>query len=147
MNIKFSLAAIVLVVAVVTALYFWPAHQSSQTPHVAEKIPAALHDDKPDPVTTHQHAHTHDDAAEDQIAAVQAVEGPVKEISKLSPEVRAALTKMLNTSSEGLVTETVNGVTSMHLQGRFQTVPVATIDEAGNTSVTDYSHLNPGYKP
>ena len=145
MNLKIPLAAVVLVAAVVTALYLWPVQQSGHSPAVAEKIVPAPQN-KPVPVTTYQHAHTHD-AAEDQIAATQAVEGPVKEIAKLSPEVRVALTKMLNTSSEGLVTETVNGVTSMHLQGRFQTVPVATIDEAGNASITDYSHLNPGYKP
>lgn len=59
----------------------------------------------------------------------------------LEPGIREALGKMLNTSSEGLVEETRNGVTSVDLQGRFQTVPVATIDENGNVQITDYSHL------
>ncbi|VAW75545.1 hypothetical protein MNBD_GAMMA15-2442 [hydrothermal vent metagenome] len=59
----------------------------------------------------------------------------------LEPEIREALGEMLNTSSEGLVEETRNGVTSVDLQGRFQSVPVATIDEDGNVHITDYTHL------
>lgn len=59
----------------------------------------------------------------------------------LEPEIRAALGKLLDTSSEGLVEETRNGVTSVDLQGRFQTVPVATIDEQGEARIVDYSSL------
>lgn len=59
----------------------------------------------------------------------------------LEPEIREALGNILNTSSEGLVEETRNGITSVNLQGRFQTAPVATIDADGNVQITDYSHL------
>lgn len=59
----------------------------------------------------------------------------------LEPEIREALGKTLNTSSEGLVEETRDGVTSVDLQHRFQTAPVATVDENGNVQITDYSHL------
>ncbi len=61
--------------------------------------------------------------------------------SELEPEIRDALGNILNTSSEGLVEETRNGVTSVDLKGRFQTAPVATIDKDGNVQITDYSHL------
>lgn len=61
----------------------------------------------------------------------------------LDPEIRQALGRMLNTSSEGLVEHTRNGVTSVDLQGRFRTVPVATIDANGEVRITDYSHLPP----
>ncbi len=59
----------------------------------------------------------------------------------LEPEIRKALGELLNTSSEGLVEETQNGVTSVDLQKRFQTAPVATIDADGNIHITDYSYL------
>ena len=59
----------------------------------------------------------------------------------LEPEIRDALGNILNTSSEGLVEETHNGVTSVDLQGRFRTAPVATVDESGNVQITDYTHL------
>jgi len=64
-----------------------------------------------------------------------------QQASELEPEIRDALGNILNTSSEGLVEETRNGVTSVDLQGRFQTAPVATIDKDGNVQITDYSHL------
>jgi len=58
---------------------------------------------------------------------------------KLEPEIQQALRKMINTSSEGLVEEkTENGV-SVDLQGRFQTVPVATITTDGEVEVRDYT--------
>jgi len=66
---------------------------------------------------------------------------PQQQAPALEPEIREALGNMLNTSSEGLVEETRNGVTSVNLQGRFQTAPVATIDADGNVQITDYSHL------
>jgi len=61
----------------------------------------------------------------------------------LEPEIRQALGKILNTSSEGLVEETRDGVTKVDLQRRFQTAPVATLDEQGNVQITDYTHLPP----
>lgn len=61
----------------------------------------------------------------------------------LEPEIRRALGRILNTSSEGLVEETRDGVTKVDLQRRFQTAPVATVDEQGNVEITDYTHLPP----
>jgi hypothetical protein len=61
----------------------------------------------------------------------------------LEPEIRQALGRILNTSSEGLVEETRDGVTKVDLQRRFQTAPVATLDEQGNVRITDYTHLPP----
>ncbi|HHJ17823.1 MAG TPA: hypothetical protein ENJ80_14115 [Gammaproteobacteria bacterium] len=80
--------------------------------------------------------HTHDNTA----ARPADLPGQ-QQVPALEPEIRAALGDILNTSSEGLVEETRNGVTSVDLQGRFQTAPVATIDENGNIQITDYSHL------
>lgn len=62
-------------------------------------------------------------------------------VPALESGTRRALAEMLNTSSEGLVEETRGGVTSIDLQGRFRTAPVATVDEEGNVHITDYSHL------
>lgn len=59
----------------------------------------------------------------------------------LEPEIRRALGEILNTSSDGLVEETRNGVTRVDLQRRFQTAPVVTVDGQGNVDITDYSHL------
>lgn len=59
----------------------------------------------------------------------------------LEPEIRQALGKLLNTTSEGLVEKTHNGVTSVDLQRHFRTAPVATVDAQGNVSITDYTHL------
>lgn len=59
----------------------------------------------------------------------------------LEPAIREALGRMLNTSSEGLVETTREGVTGMDLRGRFQTAPVATLGENGDVQITDYSHL------
>lgn len=64
-----------------------------------------------------------------------------QQLPALEPEIREALGSMLSTSSEGLVVETRNGVSSVDLQGRFRTVPVATVDKDGNVQITDYSHL------
>jgi len=62
---------------------------------------------------------------------------------KLEPEIQQALEKMLNTSSEGLVEEKTNQGVSVNLQGRFQTVPVATINEKGEAEIQDYSSVPP----
>jgi hypothetical protein len=66
---------------------------------------------------------------------------PPREPPPLEPEIREALGKILNTSSEGLVEETRNGATGVDLKGHFHTAPVATVDEHGNVQITDYSHL------
>lgn len=65
----------------------------------------------------------------------------VSQPQPLEPEIRKALGELLNTSSEGLVEETRNGVTSVDLQRRFRTAPVATIDADGNIHIQDYSYL------
>jgi len=57
----------------------------------------------------------------------------------LEPEIHQALTEMLNTSSEGLVEKKTGSSVSVDLQGRFQTVPVATINEKGELEIRDYS--------
>ena len=72
-------------------------------------------------------------------AAVENSEHP--QVPKLQAGTREALAEILNTSSDGLVEKTVNGVTSVNLQGRFRTAPVATIDASGEVHITDYSHL------
>ncbi len=76
----------------------------------------------------------------DTVASAVAPPGQ-QEVPALEPEIREALGKILNTSSEGLVEETRNGVTSVDLQGRFKSAPVATIDEDGKVQITDYSYL------
>jgi hypothetical protein len=80
-------------------------------------------------------------ASSDVTAASSDVTAARQQVPALEPETREALGKILNTSSEGLVEETHNGVTSVDLQGRFRTAPVATVDEDGNVQITDYSHL------
>jgi hypothetical protein len=59
----------------------------------------------------------------------------------LEPEIRVRLEKLLDTSSEGLVEEEINGAVRLDLRGRFRTVPVATINEKGEVEITDYTHL------
>lgn len=62
----------------------------------------------------------------------------------LTPEMRRALASMLNTSSQGLIEEkTANGY-QVDLSGRFQTVPVATINDQGELDIQDYSSLPEG---
>lgn|GEM_PF-6828041 len=59
----------------------------------------------------------------------------------LEPEIREGLERILDTSSEGLEEEPMNGSVGVNLQGRFKTAPVATINEKGEVQITDYSHL------
>lgn len=61
----------------------------------------------------------------------------------LEPEIRRALGRILNTSSQGLVEKTHEGVVSVDLQHRFQTAPVATVNPQGDVQITDYSQLPP----
>ena len=59
--------------------------------------------------------------------------------SQLEPEIQQALKKMLNTSSQGLIEKQTEKGISVDLKGRFQTVPVATINENGEVEIQDYS--------
>jgi len=54
-------------------------------------------------------------------------------------EFNQTLNKMLNTSSDGLVEEKTADGFSVNLNGRFQTVPVATIDDNGEVKIQDFS--------
>jgi len=65
-------------------------------------------------------------------------------INQLEPEIKKALKKHLNTSSEGLVEEKTDRGVSVDLQGRFQTVPVATINEKGELEIRHFSNLPTG---
>ena len=62
-------------------------------------------------------------------------------VSNLEPEIQKALEVMVNTSSEGLVEEKTDNGVRVDLQGRFQTVPVATINEAGELEIQDYNSV------
>ncbi len=79
------------------------------------------------------------DSPSDDTVAGEVAPPEQQQVPALEPEIREALGKILNTSAEGLVEETRNGVTSVDLQGRFQSAPVATIDKDGNVQITDYS--------
>ncbi len=82
-----------------------------------------------------------------QEAAVAA--GPVETVSTattavepvrpLEPEIQQALEQMTDTRSEGLVEEPAVSGYSVNLQGRFQAVPVATVNEQGEVEIQEYS--------
>lgn len=55
--------------------------------------------------------------------------------------IRSSLKEMVNTSSDGLLEKTNKDSISVDLQGRFQTVPVATVDENGQVEIKDYSSI------
>jgi len=59
----------------------------------------------------------------------------------LEPEIHQALEKHLNTSSEGLVEDETDDGYNVNLQGRFRSVPVATIKEDGEIYIKDYTSL------
>jgi len=105
-----------------------PDHAAVDTPAVTPEASAPLQAEKISPEQQREHVVSTDSASSPQVPA-------------LEPKIRKALGKILNTSSEGLVEETRNGATSVDLEGRFQTAPVATIDKDGNIQITDYSHL------
>ena len=69
--------------------------------------------------------------------------GQVTDAPRLEAGIRAGLAGMLDTSSEGLEEEEVDGTgaVSINLQGRFRTAPVATIDEGGEIHIEEYSFL------
>lgn len=57
----------------------------------------------------------------------------------LEPEIQQALEQMTDTRSEGLVEEPAVSGYSVNLQGRFQAVPVATVNERGEVIIQEYS--------
>jgi hypothetical protein len=57
----------------------------------------------------------------------------------LEPEIQQALEQMTDTRSEGLVEEPAVSGYSVNLQGRFQAVPVATVNERGEVEIQEYS--------
>jgi len=95
--------------------------------------------------TTQDRKQTPDTAAAPERVAGEAMHHdhaqPAARRAPLEPEIREALGRILNTSSEGLVEVTTDKGTSVDLQGRFQTAPVATIDEHGKATIVDYSTL------
>jgi hypothetical protein len=70
-------------------------------------------------------------------SGVQTFDGEMDEV------VRQAVNKIVNTSSEGLTeVQTENGVL-VDLEGRFQSVPVATIGKDGKATIKDYTSKIP----
>lgn len=137
MNRKISLVALGIALVGGLTYFLLSATGLDKAPVSPEKLASPVSDNLPavaDPSQQDERLLTdeHTDSA---------VSPPQQQVPALEPEIREALSKMLNTSSEGLVEETRNGVTSVDLQGRFQTVPVATIDENGDVQITDYTHL------
>ena len=63
----------------------------------------------------------------------------VKPARPLEPEIQQALEQMTDTRSEGLVEEPAVSGYSVNLQGRFQAVPVATVNEQGEVEIQEYS--------
>jgi hypothetical protein len=57
----------------------------------------------------------------------------------LEPEIQQALKQMTDTRSEGLVEEPAVSGYGVNLQGRFQAVPVATVNERGEVEIREYS--------
>ena len=71
------------------------------------------------------------------VVSIDPGRGGVQQEPQLSDEMRDALSRMVNTSSEGL-TETVtrDGTVIVDLQGRFQSAMVATIGPDGKLQTT-----------
>lgn len=139
---------VVLGIALVGGLiYFGSYSNQSENPLVVVDKPVVpVSTDQPVtaeqyPVEEQQPTRKFSDSTSEAATATTTAHSEKQQAPELEPEIREALSNMLNTSSEGLVEETHNGVTSVDLQGRFQTAPVATIDEDGNVQITDYSHL------
>ena len=63
----------------------------------------------------------------------------VESARPLEPEIQQALEQMTDTRSEGLVEEPAVSGYSVNLQGRFQAVPVATVNERGEVEIREYS--------
>lgn len=73
-----------------------------------------------------------------QATAGQSQQPPAKPRT-MEPEIREALKKMTNTSSEGLVEEKAKEGYQVNLQGRFRNVPVAETNDQGEVEVRDYN--------
>ena len=63
----------------------------------------------------------------------------LKPVRPLEPEIQQALEQMTDTRSEGLVEEPAVSGYGVNLQGRFQAVPVATVNEQGELEIQEYS--------
>lgn len=63
----------------------------------------------------------------------------LKPMRPLEPEIQQALEQMTDTRSEGLVEEPAVSGYGVNLQGRFQAVPVATVNEQGEVEIQEYS--------
>lgn len=145
MNKKSSLFALGIVLVGVLVYVLFSATQSEESPAVPDKSASPV-SGNPSASVEQPLLEAHpsprkpvDSTSGDTVG--RAAVSPEQQLSPaLEPEIREALGEILNTSSEGLVEETRNGVTSVDLQGRFQSAPVATIDERGNVQITDYSH-------
>lgn len=61
--------------------------------------------------------------------------------NKYEPEILEALNQHLNTSSSGLTEVKTENSISVDLQGRFQTVPVARINESGELEIEDFTSV------
>jgi hypothetical protein len=69
--------------------------------------------------------------------------GAGKALSSLEPEIQQSLEQMADTRSEGLVEEPAVSGYSVNLQGRFQAVPVATVNEQGEVEIREYAVPDP----
>ena len=125
-------------------VYLLSSASRSERPPVVASKPAL----PPSAQTTGDHEQTPDTAIAPERAAGEAMKDDhtpgqpaAQRAPALEPEIREALGRILNTSSEGLVEVTTDKGTSVDLQGRFQTAPVATIDENGKATIVDYSTL------
>jgi hypothetical protein len=84
-------------------------------------------------------------AAREAAAAASQLETPstataaVEPMRPLEPEIQHALEQMIDTRSEGLVEEPAVSGYGVNLQGRFQAVPVATVNEQGELEIREYS--------
>jgi len=146
MNKKSSLVALGIALVGVLIYVLYSATQSEKSPAVPDKSAApvsgspSVSAEQP-LLKVHPKSSEPVDPTSDDTVANAAVPPEQQRVPALEPEIREALGKILNTSSEGLVEETHNGVTSIDLQGHFQSAPVATIDKDGNVQITDYSYL------
>ena len=122
----FKIAVLVSIAAMgLLLVLLWPV-TGSQAP-----VPAVA-DNKPAPTDT-QSARPHAPHPSHPTEQAQA--------ARLEPDIHEAVTALTNTSSEGLVEEidaTGEGY-SVNLQGRFKTVPVATVGADGQITIQEFS--------
>ncbi len=143
MNKKLSLVVLGIALVGVLVYVLLSATQSEKSPAISDKTASPVSSGRSASVEPPRPEHPSPpetvNPASDNTATGPVAAPAQKQAPSLEPEIREALGKILNTSSEGLVEETRNGVTSVDLQGRFQSAPVATIDKDGNIQITDYS--------